>query len=202
MTLKSEEKLTAQEYAKKFKKDEIVKWFERGCQEEEEEDEDDVEEIPGETPAERRKRIKVLKAGGDRFANLGAKKGDEKEGKDDGDSDEDPGPGPAPVWDEIKACRAENPPRADLSCVRVQKETAVDPSLWYCKHVNNLKLRMPPGVLTQLPPELAYLRNLTTLIVSHNSLNQLPDEMAKLPQLKNLEFTDNKVEQLPAAMEV
>jgi Leucine-rich repeat (LRR) protein len=55
-------------------------------------------------------------------------------------------------------------------------------------------------VLTELPADLARLKNLTTLIVSHNSLTALPEEMKALKQLKNFEFTDNKVKALPPAL--
>lgn len=198
--MKSDAKQTALDYAKKAKKEEVVKWFERGGKEEEEEYEDDVPEIPGETTAERRKRIKAMKAGNEKFASIAKKTEDKQDAVEGAASDDvDHGLGPLPVWDEIKACRAEN--RADLTCVKTEKETAVDPSLWHCRHVNNLKLRMPAGVLTQLPPQLSYLRSLTTLIVSHNSLTALPDELGKLLQLKNLELTDNKVEQFPEAIQ-
>jgi hypothetical protein len=188
------------DYAKKAKKEEIVKWFERGGVEEEEEYEEDIPEIPGETTAERRKRIKAMKAGNEKFASI-SKKADDKPEQTEGSASDavDHGPGPTPIWDEIKACRAEN--RADLICVKTEKETEVDPSLWHCRHVNNLKLRMPSGVLTSLPPKISYLRSLTTLIVSHNSLTALPDELGKLLQLKNLELTDNKVEQFPEAIQ-
>jgi len=56
-----------------------------------------------------------------------------------------------------------------------------------------LKLRLPAKVLTELPADLARLKSLTTLIVSHNSLKALPEDMKALKHLKNLEFTDNKV---------
>ena len=56
-----------------------------------------------------------------------------------------------------------------------------------------LKLRLPAKVLTELPADLARLKSLTTLIVSHNSLKALPEDMKALKHLKNLEFTDNQV---------
>jgi Leucine-rich repeat (LRR) protein len=89
----------------------------------------------------------------------------------------------------------------DLISLRHQTDDkAVDPALWYCRHVNNLKLRMPAEVLKELPKDLARLKSLTTLIVSNNALKALPAEMAALKNLKNLEFTDNKVEKLPAEL--
>jgi hypothetical protein len=55
---------TALQYAKENKKEAIIKWFERGCEEEEEaEGEEEFPMIEGETPAERRKRIKAIKSG-------------------------------------------------------------------------------------------------------------------------------------------
>ena len=198
-TIKSDKKLTAFDYAKKAKKEEIVKWFERGGREEEDEEEEEDVHVPAETEAQRQQRIKVLKAGSENLATICTKPVEKPEASDKAASHIgfDPGPGPKPVWEEIKACRS----RADLICVKLDKETVVDPSLWYCRHVKNLKLRMPPGVLTRLPPELAYLNGLTTLIVSHNSLTELPDELGKLLLLKNLDFSDNEVEKLPNAVQ-
>ncbi|EKX52097.1 hypothetical protein GUITHDRAFT_65434 [Guillardia theta CCMP2712] len=60
---------------------------------------------------------------------------------------------------------------------------------------------MPAKSLTELPSDLAKLKNLTTLIVSHNSLTRLPPEIERLVSLKNLEFTDNNVNELPAGIE-
>jgi hypothetical protein len=37
------------------------------------------------------------------------------------------------------------------------EDTGVDPALWFCRHINNLKLRLPPKVLTALPGHLPAL---------------------------------------------
>jgi Leucine-rich repeat (LRR) protein len=182
-----------------------VKWFERGGQDSEEEVEyqDDVLakdiDLAVETATQLRKRIKGLKAGSENFESICKKAEEKPEASCVAASGSDQCPCPKPVWKEIKACLSEI--RADLICIKLNKETVVDPSLWHCRHVNNLKLRMPPGILTQLPPDLAHLKSLTTLIVCHNSLTSLPDELSKLLLLKNLDFSDNELEKLPDAIQ-
>jgi len=197
--VKSDEGKTALQYAKDNKKEEIVKWFERGCEEEEEEAaEDEFPMIEGESAADRRRRIKAIRSGQEKFAKIGSKKEEEDEKEEE--KEEDLEPGPEPVWDEVKECRKNN--TADLICLRQEsKDSTLDVSLFYCRQVNNLKLRMPAGALTALPPDLSHLKSLTTLIVSHNALTSLPAEIANLKGLKNLEFTDNKVERLPKEIE-
>eukprot|EP00961_Rhodomonas_salina_P283636 3833528-Rhodomonas_salina.1 len=107
--IKSDEGYTAQQYAKHGKKEEILKWFERGCVEEEEpEEEEDTDYIEGETPTERRKRIKAKKAGLDKFASITKKNDAGAKEDDEAEALPDPGPGPDPKWDEIIACRAGN----------------------------------------------------------------------------------------------
>lgn len=201
--LKSDEGKTALQYAKEFKKEVIIKWFERGCEEEvEPEEEDKYPLLEGETEGERRKRIKAIKSGQEKFSGLTKGKDDEDgEEKEETAEDEDKkDPGPAPQWDEIKENKSgeRHTWKSDLVCLRhTTEDKKVDPALWYCRHVNNLKLRMPSKVLTELPAELAKLKSLTTLIVSHNSLKSLPEAMKHLKHLKNLELTDNKVESFP-----
>lgn len=96
-----------------------------------------MQEIEGESGAERRKRIKALRAGGEKFASLTKKDG----GRDGDDSEEtwedkeiDIGPGPEPQWEEIKTCRAQN--MADLTCIKLGDENVVDPS---CELPNVIK---------------------------------------------------------------
>ena len=201
--LKSDEGKTALQYAKENKREDIVKWFERGFEEEEEEEgEEQFPFLEGETEGERRKRIKAIKSGQEKFSAL-SKKDDKPQEEEEEAEEEDADPGPAPMWEEIKQCKSgeSHTWTCDLVCLRQQtQDTQVDPALWYCKHVNNLKLRLPPKVLTELPPDISRLKNLTTLIVSHNALTSLPEDMFFLKQLKNLEFTDNQVAALPDAI--
>ena len=205
-TTLSDERKVALDYAKQFKHEAIVKWFERGFQEEEEEDDgqDEVEFIEGETASERRKRIKAMKMEKEKFSGIAKKEESGKKGIDEGDEEEEEeelnlNPDDA-KWPEIKECIASK--HCELVCLKQQgKETDIDPLLWQCRHINNLKLRMPAKSLTELPSDLAKLKNLTTLIVSHNSLTRLPPEIERLVSLKNLEFTDNNVNELPAGIE-
>jgi hypothetical protein len=89
----------------------------------------DVEEIEGESTAERRKRIKALKAGGEKFANISKKDAQDHSSKKQEEDEVDIGPGPAPLWEEIKTCREGN--LSDLHCIKLGEEKEVDPSREY-----------------------------------------------------------------------
>ncbi len=86
----------------------------------------DVEEIEGESTAERRKRIKALKAGGEKFASLAKKDTQDQGSKKDAADNGDKSKGPAPQWEEIKNCREGN--LSDLHCIKLGEEKEVDPS--------------------------------------------------------------------------
>ena len=107
-------------------------------------------------------------------------------------------------WDEVKTALA------DLSTeVKIAHEDApadaadagaIDPSLWMCETLKILRLRLPKGALTVLPPDLGRLTNLTELIVSHNSLTTLPAVIGLLVNLKALEAEANCLSSLPAEL--
>ena len=86
----------------------------------------EVEEIEGESTAERRKRIKAMKAGGEKFANIAKKDSQEQSSKKHDGDDADIGHGPAPQWEEIKTCREGN--LSGLHCIKLGEEKEVDPS--------------------------------------------------------------------------
>ncbi len=85
-----------------------------------------MEEIEGESTAERRKRIKALKAGGEKFASLSKKDAQEQGAKKSDSQSGDVGRGPPPQWEEIKNCREGN--LSDLHCIKLGEEKEVDPS--------------------------------------------------------------------------
>ena len=49
-----------------------------------------------------------------------------------------------------------------------------------------LRLEIAGKALTQLPPQVERLHELTTLILSGNALTSLPDEVGSLAKLRNL----------------
>ena len=67
--------------------------------------------------------------------------------------------------------------------------------LWRCEHLQVLVLT---GSLERLPPGIAALAQLTTLIVSGTALASLPSALAELPHLRVLECEDNHLGALPA----
>lgn len=63
---------------------------------------------------------------------------------------------------------------------------------------NFTKLNLSNNELTQLPPEIAELKNLIELDLSFNQLSRLPPEIGKLKSLKTLILSFNQLTQLPA----
>jgi len=108
---------------------------------------------------------------------------------------------PEPVWGEVKAVLSET--RRELS-LRGKEPlpgvSTVDPALWNCVCLQELRLEMAAGALTSLPPRLGQLSQLTTLIVSNNALTALPDVFASLPRLRNLEAAKNELRELPPSL--
>jgi hypothetical protein len=63
------------------------------------------------------------------------------------------------------------PPPGSSASSLIGLDDGVDPALWYCQTLNRLQMRLQTGILTSLRGDgLAKLTNLTTLIVSGNSL--------------------------------
>ena len=116
--------------------------------------------------------------------------------------------GPAPTWPEVaevvesvKMLR----PLCELTVDRsedAEGAAAVDPALWYLVCLNRLQLRVAAGRLATLPPQVALLRNLSVLIVSHNGLTSLPEEVGRLSLLRVLEAENNALTALPASLEL
>jgi len=108
---------------------------------------------------------------------------------------------PEPVWGEVKAVLSET--RRELSLrgkEPLSGVSSVDPALWNCVCLQELRLEMAAGALTSLPPRLGQLSQLTTLIVSNNALTSLPDVFASLPRLRNLEAAKNELRELPPSL--
>jgi len=111
-----------------------------------------------------------------------------------------------PVWPEIEPIL--NPPdrvpRRELSIRNKPALTgasgAIDPAVWNCVCLFDLRLEIAERKLTSLPGQLSRLTELVTLIVSGNALTALPDEISKLTKLKNLEAADNQLTELPAGL--
>ncbi|MEN6551494.1 MAG: COR domain-containing protein [Methanobacterium sp.] len=80
----------------------------------------------------------------------------------------------------------------DLSHYRL---TQLPPEITKLKNLT--KLSLSQNLLTQLPPEIGELENLTELDLSYNRLTQLPPEIGKLKNLKILNLTRNQITQLP-----
>jgi len=107
-----------------------------------------------------------------------------------------------PVWEEIepvlkekkRALTIKNKPALKLST------GPVDPAVWQCVCLFELRLELAERALTSLPPQLSRLVDLVTLIVSGNALAALPDEVGSLVKLKNLEAAANELVTLPQTL--
>jgi len=108
---------------------------------------------------------------------------------------------PVPVWPEVDAVLKET--RRELSLkgkAPLDAQNALDPAIFNCVCLYELRLEISGGALTSLPPQLSRLLNLTTLIVSNNALVALPDEISVLTKLRNLEAASNAISCLPEPM--
>ena len=73
--------------------------------------------------------------------------------------------------------------------------TQLPPEIAKIKNLTTLNLSY--NQLTQLPPEITELNNLTTLNLSYNQLTQLPPEITELKNLTTLNLSHNHLTQLP-----
>ena len=107
-----------------------------------------------------------------------------------------------PVWPEVDAVIKET--RRELSLKGKPALDAatgpVDPAVWQCVCLFELRLEIAERKLTSLPSSVARLTDLVTLIVSHNALVELPSELGTLVKLKNLEAASNELSSLPPSL--
>ena len=109
---------------------------------------------------------------------------------------------PKPVWPEVVAVLRET--RRELSLKGKQPLDAptgvLDPTIFNCVCLFDLRLEIANGALTSLPRQLSNLTELTTLIVSNNALEELPECLGALPKLRVLEVANNRIRELPAPL--
>jgi len=108
---------------------------------------------------------------------------------------------PCPVWPEVEAVLKET--RRELSLRGVpplSPTSALDPALWNCVCLQELRIEILGGALRTLPPQLGLLTALTTLILNNNELTALPQQLGVLNKLRNLEAASNKLCELPASL--
>lgn len=107
-----------------------------------------------------------------------------------------------PVWPEVEPILKET--RRELSIRNKPALTLasgpIDPAVWSCVCLFELRLEIAERALTRLPPQLARLVDLVTLIVSSNALTALPEEISQLPKLRNLECAGNELSALPETL--
>ena len=107
-----------------------------------------------------------------------------------------------PVWAEVEKVIKEKQRALSLKG-KAPLELAtgpVDPAVWQCVCLFELRIEIADRALTSLPPQLSRLVDLVTLIVSGNALARLPDEVGTLAKLRNLEAAGNELEELPASL--
>ncbi len=86
--------------------------------------------------------------------------------------------------------------------------TAIPPELFELEWLTalNLGAKEEPAAqavfnfLEDIPPDIARLKNLTTLSLSHNKLSTLPAEIGQLAELEQLDVKGNKLGMLPATI--
>ena len=209
--LKCRKGMTAADYARKRSHVELAARIDRGGESEEEDTDEDEEIDPdapeGETATQRSKRKKKeLEAIERRGGDGGDKKQQEAEDRKaqaEAARQEQEANCPTPVWPEVgKAIAGDLKELAleddggDSALAAVPGGLEVDPATWWAISVNNLKISMR-AKLTVLPPSVARLSALRTLILSDNSLTALPAEIGKLSQLRVLEAERNAIESIP-----
>ena len=93
---------------------------------------------------------------------------------------------PAAQWEEVGSVLAETRRELSIRGKPALPGVVVDPALWKCVCLFELRLELADGALTDLPPQLGELVELTTLILSGNRLRSLPDALGSLKKLRNL----------------
>ena len=93
-----------------------------------------------------------------------------------------------PIWPEVEPILKET--RRELSIRNKPPLTVasgpIDPAVWNCVCLFELRLELAERSLTRLPPQISRLCDLVTLIVSNNALSELPEEVSQLAKLRNL----------------
>jgi len=196
---------TASDYARKKGFEKLGQLIDRGGEESEGDDEevaDEEELVDGETATQRSKRKKKemqalesanVRGGAKESKKSSADDDGKKKKNDDDDGDDGDDEAPEPIWPEVKKAMKEK--AKELTITRTDVDE-LDPAIFYCKDVNNLKIECGKS-LEQLPSKLKKLKGLLTLIVSDNGLTSLPKEIGKLKNLRVLECEGNKLTALP-----
>ena len=107
-----------------------------------------------------------------------------------------------PIWPEVEPILKET--RRELSIRNKPPLTVasgpIDPAVWNCVCLFELRLELAERSLTRLPPQISRLCDLVTLIVSNNALSELPEEVSQLAKLRNLEAAGNELSSLPGSL--
>uniref|UniRef100_A0A7S3LPC5 Uncharacterized protein n=1 Tax=Aplanochytrium stocchinoi TaxID=215587 RepID=A0A7S3LPC5_9STRA len=201
---------TPRDLAVQNKKTEAVKLIDEMLREP---SDDDIDEATGEAyndglTSTQRNRLKKKQM--QALERRGMKDDDDDGEKEDEEDEDDGEPGPKPIWPEVEKVVESIQNLRELKEISIVREevddsvadsNGVDPALWYLRGINRLEMRLAPDVLTSINgPDLKRLRNLSTLILNHNSLSSLPGEIGLLNELRFLELSHNKLSSLPESM--
>ena len=66
--------------------------------------------------------------------------------------------------------------------------------------VKNLVVLYIPFIKFDLPPDVKFLTNITTLSLVHNKLSYLPNEISQMQRLKYLDVRYNELTNLPSTI--
>jgi len=211
VTAKCEKGNTARDYAVKRSKAKVLEFFDHVSSEEEEADPNVAEPDDGLTSTQRNKLKKKAMEGAE-SRGMKKKEGEEDtdmaEAKEDAKEEAKAEAKKDAVWEELRALsHMEGKDIREVVLIKLEEgdvvagvEGGVDPALWRCDFLKNVKLQMPAKILVSLPDALGNLVALDTLILSKNALRSLPEAMEKLAALRVLEVDSNELETIPAAL--
>ena len=208
---------TARDYAVRKQKMNVVEAIDYFLAPPEEEEDDGEEKIgaDGLTATERRAQKKANFKLSEREQAAADKKAAEAAAAEKRAAEA--GSKPQARWDEVKLIEASYDASARTVCELLINKTddlsraefeelglavhPVDPALWFLHSLNRLEIRLPKGVLVDIPGAgLTKLEGLQQLILSHNSLATLPEEIGTLKKLKTLQCDGNCIAELPASL--
>ena len=200
LAAKCEKGKTARMYANERKHEKIVKFLDNPSAPIDESDDD--EEVDEEAEARKRVFLASQKAAGQSTAAKQQEQVHRQRVEAAEALEKALAASAPPVWPEIEPVLKET--RRELSIRGKPALTLasgpIDPALWSCVCLFELRLELADRALTQLPSQVARLADLVTLIVSGNALSALPDEIGSLAKLKNLECAGNELTALPASL--
>lgn len=106
------------------------------------------------------------------------------------------------MWVEIQAAKTENKRELKLSGAEISERIdcdGIDQSLFALDALNLLNIS--DTSLQKIPPEIANLSNLQTLLLYGNEIDAVPESIGQLTKLKVLDLSRNQLQAIPDAIQ-